>query len=146
VGNSIITNQLRDQVRAAHKRGLGRNAIAEEVGVSTGSVTSICKAAGLTFDRSITKSATEAKQEDDKTIRASIASNSLSLAKQAAAILAERLITNPDEVATRELTTIFGVFIDKYAVLAKLDENADTELTDSVVDKLLAGFKESADG
>lgn len=44
--------------------GLGRNEIAAEVGRSAGTVTKVCKTAGLGFNREATRSATEARSAD----------------------------------------------------------------------------------
>ncbi len=59
-----VTDELRAQVVEAHARGLGRNAIAREVGCSSATVTKIAREAGLSFDRSETELATRARLID----------------------------------------------------------------------------------
>lgn len=67
-----ITNAHRDQIRALHAKGLSRNAIAKEVGLSTGSVTKVCRELSLSFDRSSTYLAVQARQIDLKDRRQTI--------------------------------------------------------------------------
>lgn len=59
-----ITDEQRDEVLRLHAEGLSRNEIARRTGISAGSVTSICTAAGRAFDRSATKHAQEARSVD----------------------------------------------------------------------------------
>ncbi|MGN7947491.1 hypothetical protein ACTJKH_01965 [Microbacterium sp. 22215] len=59
-----ISDDQKARVLAFHTEGLARNEFARRVGISAGSVTNICRDAGLTFDRSETKQATEARQVD----------------------------------------------------------------------------------
>ena len=68
-----ISEPQKQRVIELHRQGLSRNDIARLAGVSTGTVTNICKANDLTFDRSSTKDATRARQADNKSRRASIA-------------------------------------------------------------------------
>lgn len=59
-----ISDEQRAEVLRLHAEGLARNEIARQLNISAGSVTSICTAAGRSFDRSETKRATEARQVD----------------------------------------------------------------------------------
>ena len=59
-----LTQAQRDKIIELHKAGLSRNDIARTSGVSAGTVTNVCRAAGLSFDRSATKVASEAKRVD----------------------------------------------------------------------------------
>ena len=59
-----LTDEQRAEVLRLHSEGLSRNEIARQLNISAGSVTSICTAAGRSFDRSETKRATEARQVD----------------------------------------------------------------------------------
>lgn len=59
-----LTNAKRDEILNLHAQQLSRNEIARQAGVSPSSVSRICAAAGVTFDRSKTKDATRAKQVD----------------------------------------------------------------------------------
>lgn len=59
-----ITDEQRAEVLHLHTEGLARNEIARRTGISAGTVTKICQDAGRAFDRSATKDATRARQED----------------------------------------------------------------------------------
>lgn len=59
-----LPQHTRDNIIRLHAEGLTRNAIARSAGVSAASVTKVCAAAGLTFDRSQTHNATKARQVD----------------------------------------------------------------------------------
>jgi hypothetical protein len=123
----------------------GPSAVTARFGIPKGTVAGWAKANGTRTVRTAkTNAATEAKQADDKAMRAIVASNALGVAKLATAILMERLQTNPDDIPAKDLGTIAGIFTDKHVVLAKLDAGNDTTATDSVVDQLLEGFKRQA--
>lgn len=59
-----LTTAEREQILDLAAAGRGRNEIAEEVGRSPGTVTKVCKAAGLDFSRAATQVATEARKVD----------------------------------------------------------------------------------
>ena len=67
-----VTQADRDQVAALHAQGLGRNAIARQLGRSASTVTQIATEAGLSFDRSATAAATEAAKVDNAARRAKL--------------------------------------------------------------------------
>jgi hypothetical protein len=79
---AAVTDQERERVRELHAQGFGRNQIAIELGRSAGTVTTIAKQLGLSFDRSETAAATEAKVQDAKAIRAQLAIDLLSDARR----------------------------------------------------------------
>jgi hypothetical protein len=58
------TRQQREKVTELHGKGLGRNTIARELKISAGQVTGIAQELGLSFDRTATKVATEARKAD----------------------------------------------------------------------------------
>lgn len=68
-----IPDKTRQKVLQLHKQGHTRNQIARQTGISTTSVTKICKEAGLTFSREQTKHATAAKQADLAALHADLA-------------------------------------------------------------------------
>ncbi len=70
-----VTDELRAQVVELHSRGLGRNAIARELEVATGTVTKIAKQhkPPLEFDREQTAIAVRARQLDLTVIRQELA-------------------------------------------------------------------------
>lgn len=59
-----ITDAHRQQIRDLHADGLGRNQIAQQVGLSVGSITKVARELGLAFDRSKTAVAVAARQLD----------------------------------------------------------------------------------
>jgi len=121
--------------------GKGRNAIAREHNVSVGTVTGIAKAEGLTFDRSLTKAATEAKVSDNKLRRASIISGLLDDVEELRAqlrqphkvfkiggrdnVYTEQLVDKPPTDAIRNLVVSIGIMLDKHVRL-ELHDRADT--------------------
>ena len=68
-----ISDQDRERVRQLHARGMSRNDIAREIGRAAGTVTKIARQLGLSFDRTATKAATEAKVADARDRRANLA-------------------------------------------------------------------------
>lgn len=69
---AAVTDTEREQVRTLHAAGFGRNDIAREIGRSAGTVTTIAKQLGLSFDRAATADATAAKVADAKARRAAL--------------------------------------------------------------------------
>ena len=59
-----VTDQERERVKQLHAEGLGRNAIAAELGRPTGTVTNIARQLGLDFDRTATEAAVKARKID----------------------------------------------------------------------------------
>lgn len=68
-----LTQPQRDHILALHAQGHSRNQIARETGISPSTVTRVCKAEGLVFDRRQTAAATQAKVVDAKARRAELA-------------------------------------------------------------------------
>ncbi|WP_234342273.1 helix-turn-helix domain-containing protein [Streptomyces leeuwenhoekii] len=67
-----VTDEDRQRVRELHAKGLGRNEIARQTGRSQRTVSLIAEDLGLTFDRTATAVATQAKVADAKARRAAI--------------------------------------------------------------------------
>ena len=59
-----LSPEQRERVIQLCMSGQGRNAIAEQTGISLGSISNIIKAAGLSFDRVGPRAATAARQDD----------------------------------------------------------------------------------
>jgi hypothetical protein len=53
-----------DELRELHARGLGRNAIAQEMGINSSCVSRTAEHLGLTFDRTKIRAAAEARKAD----------------------------------------------------------------------------------
>lgn len=82
-----VSDELRAQVREAHARGLGRNAIARELEVGAGTVTKIARDLGLEFNREETAIATRARQIDLSAIREQLARKFLLAADESLELL-----------------------------------------------------------
>ena len=67
-----VDSASRARVVDLARQGLGRNEIAAQTGVAAASVTKIVADAGLSFDRSATKAAVEARSIDAKAKRAEL--------------------------------------------------------------------------
>ncbi|MEV1088012.1 hypothetical protein [Streptomyces microflavus] len=74
---SLSEEQREAVLEAARRPGATRNGVARETGVSVGSVTSICTAAGVSFDRSATAAALQARVIDLKAARIGLATSVL---------------------------------------------------------------------
>ncbi|MFF3452883.1 hypothetical protein ACFYXH_00895 [Streptomyces sp. NPDC002730] len=72
-----LTPEQREAVLAAARSGASRNEVARQTGVSPASVTRICTAAGVSFDRTATAIAVEARVIDQKAARVNLAGNLL---------------------------------------------------------------------
>lgn len=155
-----ISEDQKAEVLALHAEGLARNEIARRVQISAGSVTNICRDAGLTFDRSETKQATEARQVDLAAGRIRLAEKMLAASEDMLdRIDDEYLVYNfggkendynehllesaPVEVR-RNIITTAGITFDK---LTRIVEKSDTGLEQAVgvLDTLAEGFRAAAD-
>ncbi|MFJ5046397.1 hypothetical protein [Streptomyces sp. NPDC088719] len=74
---SLSEEQRAAVLEAARRPGATRNGVARETGVSEGSVTSICTTAGISFDRSATAAAVQARVIDLKAARLGLATSML---------------------------------------------------------------------
>ncbi|GAA1819355.1 hypothetical protein [Actinomadura chokoriensis] len=72
-----IDDETRKRVLEEARAGASRNEVARRTGVSTASVSRICKAAGHTFDRTKTIKATAARLVDLKAMRVSLSGDLL---------------------------------------------------------------------
>lgn len=130
-----VTEHQRQQVRDLHAKGLPRNEIARQVGISNDSVSKICRAAGLGFDRAGTEAATKAKQVDTKKVRALLAADSITTARRALDRINIMLDDDEAEFAIRDLGTVVGILADKHMALERMD-SSEKDLP--AVDKWLA--------
>lgn len=154
-----ITDAQRQQVTDLHARDLSRNEIARIVGISAGSVTSICKAAGLSFDRSATKRATEARQVDLAAARVRLAEKMLHRSEEMLDALDKpylvynfggrdndynehTLDSAPVEVRRNAVVTA-GITFDKLTRIVENDKGGSEEAI-GILDTLADGFKEAA--
>lgn len=77
-----ISARKRNAILADIRAGNRRNEIARKHGVSAGSVTSIAKQAGLSFDRSATEKATRARAADCRALRTQLQADLLADAQR----------------------------------------------------------------
>lgn len=80
--NRPVTEEDHRRVRELHAQGLTRNAIGETIGRSGRTVSRIAAELGLTFDRSRTAAATEAKKADAAERRAALQLDALAGAQK----------------------------------------------------------------
>lgn len=133
-----VSPETRAQIIAAIKAGKARNAIAREFEVSTGVVSRIASAEGLTFDRTPIAAAIEARSIDLKAQRADLALRSINTARDLFdSIYAPHEVTHWDKEGTmhremidrptagdiRNYATAIGILVDKHAVLTRFDSD-----------------------
>lgn len=155
-----ISPEQRQQVLDLHAQGLPRNEIARQAGISAGSVTNICRDAGLSFDRSATKQATAARSVDLAAGRLRLAEKMLAASESMLDTIDEpylvysfggrdndynehTLDSAPVEVK-RNIITTAGITFDK---LTRIVEKSDTGLEQAagVLDQIAEGFAAAAD-
>jgi len=157
-----VTDETRAQVVAMHGDGAGRNAIARALDLSAATVSRIVHDAGLTFDREQTALALRARQIDLAAERATIKSMLLVRARDALEALdapalvysfggkdntyAERLLDAPPVTDQRNLMTIAGIALTRYADLDRVDNGA-TSTADAVgmLDRLSSALTVAVD-
>lgn len=151
-GAEPITEADRAKFAELHSRGLGRNAIAAELGRSPSTVTKLARAAGVTFDRAATAAATAAKQADNRALRAELERGLLLDAQRMRAALFapvtvyafggkdndynEHELAELDVKGKRELTAALGQCITSSLALAKVDQDAGVDHARSVLGQL----------
>ena len=135
-----VTDETRAEVGRLHADGLGRNAIARALDVPAATVSGIARALGLEFDREQTALALRARQIDLAAERATIKSMLLVRARDALEALdapalvysfggkdntyAERVLDAPPVADQRNLMTIAGIALTRYADLDRVDNGA----------------------
>lgn len=129
-----LPHHQRQQVIELHVRGQTRNGIARTLNISQGAVTRICEQAGLTFDRSQTRKATEARAADDRQQRGFLASETLFAATRVQAALLAKV--NAGEGSVRDLAIAFGVLLDKHQQLVAQDSDQGVEEAKSMLGDL----------
>jgi len=142
------------------RAGKARNAIARERGVSPATVSNIARENNLTFDRTLTETATRAKQIDNKARRAALAERLLDKATDLLDLMDEpylvyafggkdndyneHLRDRPPATDLRNLMTSAAVAIDKHAVLEKLDTDSGAAGARSMLGELGAALQIAA--
>ena len=115
----------------------GPTAVTEQLGIPKQTVQHWASKAGIrTVRTSKTNAASEAKRADDKAVRAMLASDGLDVARIAADLIKQRLLTEAHDIPVKDLATLYGIFMDKHVVLTKLD--ADNSESAAAVDQWLS--------
>ena len=151
-----ISDTVRQQILDLHAFGNSRNAIAKEAGVAWSTVTKVCKAAGLNFDRNPTRAAVAAHAIDAKARRAELKELLLEdahrLRKQlwepARLVnfggkdntLAETTLTEPLFADKKNILSAVGIAVDKVEKLEKLDNDGGVQDAESMIQKLIDGI------
>lgn len=133
-----IPARKRNRIASSIRDGLTRNEVARKHSVAAGTVTRIAKAEGLSFDRSKTKNATEARQADTDAMKVKLAGETLTAAgrifnqlfAQSKARhwyqgkMYERTIPQPTYAEQHSIASTFGTLIDQ---MRKLEGSTDTD-------------------
>ncbi|TDD77725.1 helix-turn-helix domain-containing protein [Actinomadura rubrisoli] len=112
-----ITPRERRRVAELHAQGKSRNAIAKAIGRAQSTVTKIAADLDLSFDRSRTEAATEARQTDAKARRVQLAD----LALDDAHAMRRRALDSDTGRDARDYAAAYGVFIDRHLRLSEVD-------------------------
>ncbi|RBQ05165.1 helix-turn-helix domain-containing protein [Micromonospora sp. LHW51205] len=151
-----VTQADHDRVRELHAEGLSRNAIAKEIGRSGKTVSEIAVKLGLTFDRTRTRAATEARRDDAKSRRAALALALLGDAERLRAQLwkpahyvdhggkeYDRVDWTLDEPAFADklkLMQSVGIAVDRAVKLDQYDADPGIDAAKSMLGALAAGL------
>jgi DNA-binding Lrp family transcriptional regulator len=139
-GRRPVDSKTRARVEALGRAGqMSRNAIAKDVGISPSTVTRICREATppITFDRSATAVAVEARQLDLKAERARISARLIAeidglFDKMHAPHVvvgwyegsaSEHVLDQPTSGDVKNYATTLGILLDKHLALVKHDSD-----------------------
>lgn len=129
----------RTRVLELARAGAGRNAIAREANVSTATVTRVCRAAGITFDRQRTDAATKARRADLAAARVDLAAELLDDVAEARARM--RAAETPrDFLDLAKATTSLTLAHVRLAAVDNRDDER-TEQTRSMLGALADGLR-----
>jgi IS30 family transposase len=136
-----LTDAERQQIRDLHANGHGCNDIARQLGRDRSTISRAANDMGLSFDRTQTKAATEARVADTKAKRALLADQLLDDALRLRTQLwepalvfnfggrdntyAERTIDRPDFAGQEKILRSLAVAVDKHARLIELDRDPE---------------------
>lgn len=151
-----VTEEDYQRVRELHAQGLGRNAIAREIGRAQRTVSVIAAELGLTFDTSMTEDATRARVAQLAALRADTALDlhidALKLTQQMwepATVFAfggkdntfaSRQVDEPPAADKKALMTAAGVALEKSLKLVPPADDSGADAARSLVGQLLTGL------
>ncbi|WP_067184573.1 hypothetical protein [Microtetraspora niveoalba] len=133
---AAILNDIRAGQKSA--RQIGR-----DHGVATSTVSRLAKTTGEGdgWQRSQTEKATRAKQADNRSRRAHLAS----LALDDADAMRRRALTSEAGRDARDFATAYGIFIDKHATLERFDHDGGADHAKSMIGELADALRTVAD-
>ncbi|MFJ4847552.1 helix-turn-helix domain-containing protein [Streptomyces sp. NPDC088733] len=158
-GHSVdpLPEEERDQIRALHAAGLGRNEIARQLGRSGRTITVVAHDMGLTFDRAATEAATKARMADlaeKRTILAeALTDDALRLTEQLWQptvvfniggkdnTYTEEHVAQPPADAKKNLVAAAGMAIDRSLRLLPAGNDDGTDAARSLVGEIMSGLK-----
>lgn len=115
-----VTDETRAQVRALHAEGHGRNEIARRLERSPRTVSVLAAEMGLTFDRTATAVATEARMVDARTRRAALIHRAYTRAEK----IYDRLEADQTSGYNFTATTVNGIETETLDHVPAQDERA----------------------
>lgn len=151
-----ISGDQRTAIAEDIRNGVPRNQVALKHDVSAGTVTNIAREFNLTFDRSATKRATEARQADNASVRAELtgllylrAREALQQMVQPHLVFAfggkensynQHKLDRPPTGDLRNLMTVAGIAVQRAAELDRFDADArDKPAVDAWLETMLGG-------
>jgi hypothetical protein len=146
-GTQPLTDETRARIISLAQQELPVRAIAGEVGCSTGSVSNVCRLAGIPLDRGRTRAATEARQADAAAARAELAADLIALARDELArlrrphteywgvggsepVVLSQLMPEPPPRARRDLISGAMALVDRHVKLTAVNAGNGSELSD----------------
>ncbi|MCI1643135.1 MAG: hypothetical protein LKI21_01060 [Bifidobacterium crudilactis] len=145
-----FTKQEETKLKQLHEQGLSRNEIARQLHRSPATIGTYANKLGLTFDRTLTKNATKAKQADAASLRADL---KLRLLREAQELMDDlhrpqlvytftpsgkyvsHDVPKPPPADARNLMTSVGIALQRSIELEKVDQRSETSVT--VIDDYL---------
>ncbi len=156
-----VTDEDYQRVRELHALGMGRNAIAREIGRAQRTVSVIAAELGLVFDTSMTEDATRARVAQLAALRADTAIDlhldALKLTQQMwePAVVYnfggkentynEHYVDEPPAAEKKNLMSAAGIALEKSLKLVPPTDDAGADDAKSMLGKLMAGLKAAYD-
>lgn len=142
-----LSDETRARIIALALQELPVRAIAQEAGCSTGSVSNVCRLAGIFLDRGRTRAATEARRADAAAARAELAAELIALTRDELArlrrphteywgvggaepVVLSQLMPEPPPRARRDLISGAMALVDRHLKLVAVDAGNGRDLSD----------------
>jgi transposase-like protein len=154
-GAQPLSDETRERIIALATQEMSVRAIAAAVGCSTGSVSNVCRLAGIPLDKGQTRAAAAARKVQAETDRAELASELAALARDELArlrrphreywgvggaepVVLSQLMPEPPPRARRDLISGAMALVDRHLKLTAVDAGNSDSLSN--VDAWLAGM------